>query len=106
VLIGVAITALGVAQVPFARTEPRSDGRALFDAKCGMCHGARGMGTHLLARRMDGAIAPLEKRDDLTPEDVIVAARSGIGNMPRITRGDVSDAELKQIADYLAKLRP
>ena len=33
---------------------------------------------------------------------VIMAARRGIGNMPAIPRGEVSDADLKQIADYLA----
>jgi mono/diheme cytochrome c family protein len=29
--------------------------------------------------------------------------RAGIGNMPRIGRGEVSDAELDTIAAYLAK---
>jgi len=33
---------------------------------------------------------------------VILAARQGIGNMPAIPRGEVSDEELQQIADYLA----
>ena len=33
---------------------------------------------------------------------VITAARTGIGNMPAIPRGEVSDAELQAIAEYLA----
>ncbi len=33
---------------------------------------------------------------------VIMAARRGIGNMPPIPRGEVGDADLQQLADYLA----
>jgi mono/diheme cytochrome c family protein len=80
-----------------------SPAEALFVEKCGMCHRQMGMGTVILARRMEPAKAILEKRDDLKPAYVIAAARSGIGNMPRISRGEVSDAQLKIIADYLAK---
>ncbi|BBC71934.1 conserved hypothetical protein [Altererythrobacter sp. B11] len=71
-----------------------------YVVKCGMCHGPNGMGTGLLARRMDTPL--LEARDNLTREYVILAARRGIGNMPAIPRGEVSDAELEAIADYLA----
>lgn len=80
-----------------------SDGKALFHEKCAMCHGPGGMGTGLLARRMDPNIAELEKRDDLTPDFVTQAARMGIGNMPAITRAEVSDAQMRAIAAYLAK---
>jgi len=31
----------------------------------------------------------------------VAAARGGIGNMPRIQKGEVSDAQLRQIARYL-----
>jgi mono/diheme cytochrome c family protein len=44
----------------------------------------------------------LEQRNNLAAAYVIMAARRGIGNMPPITRGEVGDADLKQIADYLA----
>ncbi|MBB3927411.1 mono/diheme cytochrome c family protein [Sphingobium jiangsuense] len=76
-------------------------GEKLFLAKCAMCHGPGGMGAGLLARRSDEPL--LEKRTDLTPELVIQAARMGIGNMPAVPRGEVSDADLQQIADYLSK---
>ena len=59
-----------------------------------------GMGTGLLARRVEPAL--LEARDNLPAQYVIVAARQGIGNMPPIPRGEVSDADLQAIADYLA----
>lgn len=78
---------------------------ALFVEKCGMCHRQMGMGTVILARRMDPGKAMLEKRDDLTPEYIAAAVRGGIRNMPRISRGEVSDAQLKIIADYLTKVR-
>ena len=77
---------------------------ALFVEKCGMCHREMGMGTVILARRMEPAKAMLEKRTDLSPELVIAAARNGLGNMPRISRGEVSDAQLKTISEYLAKV--
>jgi cytochrome c5 len=81
-----------------------SPAEALFVEKCGMCHREMGMGTVILARRMDPTKAMLEKRTDLPADLVISAARNGIGNMPRISRGEVSDAQLKTISDYLAKV--
>ncbi|MEJ0005179.1 MAG: cytochrome c [Steroidobacteraceae bacterium] len=82
------------------------DGKQLFHQKCGMCHGAVGMGTGLLARRMKPEAAPLETREDLSAPFVERAARIGIINMPPITRADVSDAQLTSIAQYLAKGKP
>jgi mono/diheme cytochrome c family protein len=58
------------------------------------------MGTGLLARRVQPAL--LEQRSNLAAAYVIMAARRGIGNMPAIPRGEVGDADLKAIADYLA----
>jgi mono/diheme cytochrome c family protein len=82
------------------------DGKQLFQRRCAMCHGAVGMGTGLLARRMKPEVAPLEKRDDLSAAYVERAARIGILNMPPITRGDVSDAQLASIALYLSRGKP
>jgi len=81
----------------------KSPEEALFVEKCGMCHRQMGMGTIILARRVDPAVAMLEARTDLPTDFVVQAARSGIGNMPRISRGEVSDAQLQTIARYLAK---
>lgn len=75
-------------------------GEALFVEHCIHCHGPNGMGTGLLARRIQPAL--LEARDNLPAAYVVAAARNGIGNMPAITRGEVSDEELRAIADYLA----
>lgn len=81
----------------------RSPEEALYVEKCGMCHRQMGMGTIILARRVDPAVAMLEARPDLQADFITQAARAGIGNMPRISRGEVSDAQLKVIAAYLAK---
>ncbi len=81
----------------------KSPPEALFVEKCGMCHRQMGMGTIILARRMDPAVSMLEARRDMPADFVIQAARAGVGNMPRISRGEVSDAQLKVIANYLAR---
>jgi mono/diheme cytochrome c family protein len=77
-------------------------GAAAFGTKCAMCHRGKAMGTVLLARRMKPDIADLENRTGLDPDVVKAVVRGGIGNMPRIPRGEVSDAELDLIARYLA----
>ncbi len=89
-LLLIALACLLSTAVPAAD----QDGRQLFAHKCAMCHGPVGMGTGLLARRMKPEVAQLEKRDDLSAAYVERAARVGILNMPPITRGDVSDAQL------------
>ncbi len=81
----------------------RTPDEHLFVEKCGMCHRQMGMGTVILARRMDPKLARLEVRPDLTSEYITIAARQGIGNMPRIPRGEVSDAQLARISAYLTK---
>ena len=87
--------------VTLAQRPDATGGEALYVVNCIMCHGAVGMGTGLLARK-GRPEAELEKRSDLAAAFVILAARNGIGNMPAIPRGEVSDADLQAIADYLA----
>ena len=109
-LIAALVLAAGaaVAQAPPPPPKPTTlasrpnatDGEALYVEHCMHCHGPNGMGTGLLARRIQPAL--LEARDNLPTQYVIVAARQGIGNMPAIPRGEVSDDELRQIAEYLA----
>ena len=92
--------------LPLSAQSAELTGKQLFQRRCAMCHGAVGMGTGLLARRMKPVVAQLEAREDLSAAYVERAARIGILNMPPITRGDVSDAQLASIAQYLAKGRP
>ena len=82
-----------------------STDEALFVEKCGMCHRQMGMGTVILARRMDRKVSMLEARADLNAAMITSAARQGIGNMPRISRAEASDAELAKITNYLTKTK-
>jgi mono/diheme cytochrome c family protein len=75
-------------------------GEALFIEHCASCHGPNGMGTGLLGRVRE--VALLEERENLTAQFVTVAARQGIGNMPAIPRGEVSDEQMQAISEYLA----
>jgi mono/diheme cytochrome c family protein len=96
--------ALAIASVLFLASVANAqtpDGKALYQEKCVMCHDKTGMGTGILSRRVK--VAELLLRDDLNAEFVATAARAGIGNMPAIPRGEVSDAQLKAIASYLAQ---
>ena len=80
----------------------RSPAEQLFVQKCAMCHRQFGMGTVILQRRTGPEKAWLEHRDDLTEDFITAVARNGLSNMPRIPRGEVSDAQMAQIAKYLA----
>jgi mono/diheme cytochrome c family protein len=99
-LTALAVMAAGAAS---AQT-PAPDGKALFHDKCAMCHGPGGMGTGLLARRVQPG--ELEKRDNLNADYVFQYARRGLGNMPPITPGEASDPELRAIGAYLANKWP
>lgn len=78
-------------------------GAALFDARCGICHGERGIGTFMLGRRLGAERALLAQRTDLTTALVETAVRRGINSMPVFTRVELTDAELAQIAAYLTR---
>ena len=81
----------------------KTDGPGLFREKCGMCHGdAMGMGTGILGRRMPAEQALLENREDLQGSFIETVVRSGFGVMLPVSRGEVSDAQLAAIIEYLA----
>ena len=100
ILLGAAIGATAQDSEPAA---PGSGGERLFTQKCAMCHRAGGMGTGLLARHTEARVADLEDREGLTEEYVQTVIRTGIGNMPRISRAEVPDAEAAAIARYLSQ---
>ena len=87
------------------------DGAALFSNRCGACHLAGGMGTNLLTKQRMAAGEPpesglLANRRDLTQTYVKAIVRHGKLAMPRLTRVEVTDAELDSIAKYLGKAGP
>lgn len=79
------------------------EGEQLFVEKCGMCHRDLGMGTMLLMNRIPREQAKLEDRTDLPAALVKAVVRNGLGNMFSISRAEVSDEQLDQIARYLSR---
>ncbi len=90
------------------RVAATSKGEALYSNRCGSCHLAGGMGTNLLTKQMMIAKRSPEEglltnRKDLTREYVTTVVRQGKMAMPRLSRVEVTDAELAAIATYLGK---
>lgn len=86
------------------------DGEALFSNRCGSCHLAGGMGTNLLTKQRMMAGEPpenglLANRKDLSADYVKSVVRMGKVAMPRLSRTEVTDAELDAIAVYLSKAK-
>jgi mono/diheme cytochrome c family protein len=102
---GVLLGAL-LAGAPAAAGEA-PDGKALYKERCGMCHQTIGMAVSILSRRpADPSKGLLEERTDLSAIFVRTVVRTGIMNMPRMPRGEVSDPELAAIASYLSRGKP
>lgn len=78
-------------------------GERLFGQKCAFCHIGPSTGTFMLGRRMPKDQAELPSRTDLPADYVKAVARNGLVNMPAFSRVEVTDAELAQIADWLAR---
>ena len=93
----VSIAALLVATLCALPAHAReASGRAAFErAGCDMCHGAEGGG-----EGVDPLLLPMTR--DLAGLTAIV--RQGFGHMPRMSRSEVSDAELAEIHRWLRKL--
>lgn len=87
-------------------------GKAKYEHTCAPCHGAgvgddgREMlpGTAALQIKYRGSLpAVLEQRSDLTLEALRVYVRQGTMSMPPFRKTEVTDAELADIAAYLAR---
>jgi len=81
-------------------------GRAIYTYWCWNCHGEGPgkPGTAALAARYKGALpALLTERTDLSPELVKGYVRSGLSVMPHFRKTQISDAQLKALAEYLAR---
>jgi mono/diheme cytochrome c family protein len=93
------------------RLSTNRDGASLYSSHCGECHLPWAMGSNLLSKQRMALGEPPESgllvnRADLTVEHVITVVRQGKGAMPRLSRVDVTDAELAAIAKYLGKATP
>jgi mono/diheme cytochrome c family protein len=87
-------------------------GNAKFQYMCAPCHGAglgddgRAMlpGTDALRIKYGGALpALLEERSDLTADVLKVFVRRGTFSMPPFRPTEITDAEIEDVAAYLAE---
>jgi mono/diheme cytochrome c family protein len=90
-----------------AATEPAATGKQIYARWCVECHG-RGPGhpgTQSLEVKYRGkdVPAPLEDRTDLSPQVTIYFVRHGVALMPPFRKTEISDAQLRDLAAYLAK---
>ena len=82
------LSALGAAGAAHAQAAGQwRDSRQVWDVTCGYCHGAS-LAPPLLGARPDPALTRF-------------AVRHGPGAMPSFTPTQISDAELKALADWL-----
>lgn len=103
----IALTLSGAAFSTAAEAVEALNGKAMYTQRCGMCHQGIGMAVGILSRRPnDPSKGFLEQRTDLSSAVIRTVVRTGINNMPRISRAEVSDAELAAIADYLSRGKP
>lgn len=79
-----------------------ADGEALYVQHCGFCHdrGPEHPGTVRLADRYPKEASLLD-RDQLPAAFVKVIVRTGLNLMPAFRPGELSDAELDALAQYL-----
>jgi mono/diheme cytochrome c family protein len=78
-------------------------GRAAYTHRCAMCHreGNGNTGTFILARRLGKDKSVIEQRTDLQPAYIRQVVRSGLVNMPRLSRVEMPDTDLDAVIAYL-----
>lgn len=99
----IATAAWLAAAVPAAAAE--LTGEEVFNRHCVHCHGPGGemTGTQQLARTRGKDKALLTERDDLPAAYIQMIVRQGLKAMPAFVPSDLTDAQLRALADYLAK---
>ncbi|MGH9096194.1 MAG: c-type cytochrome, partial [Acidimicrobiales bacterium] len=78
------------------KTANLTQGASLFALNCAACHTITGAGDALAG----GAYAPTLHL--ATMPQIVEAIRSGPGNMPRFSTGNITDSEAHDIAAYVA----
>lgn len=78
-------------------------GQRLFGSKCAFCHVGKTTGAMMLGRRLGKENADLTRRTDLQADYVKAVVRNGLVNMPAFSRVELTDAELDQVAAWLAR---
>jgi len=92
-----------------AQPNPAGDlenGRKVYEYWCATCHGRgpENPGTQSLEVKYRGEVpAALEDRTDLAPPVTVYFVRHGFALMPPFRKTEISDAELRDLAAYLAR---
>ncbi len=97
-----AVPGSGWSAVPI----PADTGEHIYQRYCFECHGegTDKPGTMALKAKYKGAKpGRLDQRTDLTADFVIYTVRHGDTVMPSMRKTEISDAELRAMADYLAR---
>ena len=94
-IVAAALVALIVAGTPVAA----EDGKALYEKKCAMCHGADG--TPKKMAEGSKAFTDPEFKKSATVEAIVKDTHEGKGKMKPVK---VTDDEAKAIADYILSL--
>jgi mono/diheme cytochrome c family protein len=107
-----AALSAGVALPAGAQTSAVERGNAKFQHSCAPCHGPGGgddgranlPGTEALLIKYKGELpAVLEQRKDLNYEALRVFVRRGTWSMPPFRKTEVTDADIEDIAAYIAE---
>jgi len=76
-----------------------------YQDACATCHDRGGFGVRVLADRLGPENALIHVRNDLAPETIRAIVRNGMGAMPAMSKGEVSDSELDGIIAFLGEAR-
>ena len=76
-----------------------ADGKALYEKKCGMCHGNDGVAKKMAAPSKN--FNDPEFKKTATAESILKATHEGVGKMKPVK---LSDEDAKAIADYILAL--
>nr|ART35919.1 B570 [uncultured bacterium] len=103
-VLGVVIVGAGGTANAAESGASDATGAAIYEHYCIACHdrGVGHPGTQNLAYLYGPEKAALADRDNLTPEYVRTMVRFGRGLMPGFRPSEISDEQLKLLADYLA----
>jgi mono/diheme cytochrome c family protein len=106
-----SLVGLGTSAAKAGDTSAVQRGNIKFQRTCAPCHGAGPgsdgraalPGTVALQLKYQGALpALLEARADLTPDVLKTYVRRGSWSMPPFRKTELTDAEIRDIAAYLA----
>ena len=93
-LFGLVSAAVALSAAVMSAQNAPPPGKAPFDRVCSTCHG----------ENAEGSQGPKLARIELDFDEFLAKVRHGGGEMPAISKTEISDEEAKQILEYLKSL--